>query len=71
MQASKSYYEKVGGSEEESSNLKHLLPNEVEGFLNNFNDVGEDNVVSPPQNHDHNFNSLALDDIDLPTIILV
>ena len=28
--------------------------------------VGEDNVVSPPQNHDHNFNSLALDDIDLP-----
>ena len=52
--------------EEESSNLNHLLPNEVEGLLNNLNDVGDDVVVCPPQNHDYNFNSLALDDIDLP-----
>jgi hypothetical protein len=49
--------------EEEFTYLKRILFIEESGFVNNLDDVEEDDVVSPPQSPKVNPLSLAIDDI--------
>lgn len=49
--------------DEEFTYLKCRLFVEEGKFINNFKNVGKDNVVSPPQNLEHNLLPPAMDDI--------
>lgn len=51
--------------EEEFMYLKCMLHVEEDGFVNNFDDVGENDVVSPPHSPQPNSLSLSMNDIGL------
>ena len=49
--------------DEKFTYLKHILSIEKDGFVNNLNDVGEDDVDSPSQNSELSPLSIVMDDI--------
>jgi hypothetical protein len=51
--------------DEEFTYLKRILSIEEDGFVNNLDDVGEDDIVSPPQSPEHNPLPLAMDDLGM------